>query len=315
MTRFVARRVVLVVPVLFLVSVVVFSLIYLSPGDPVTAILGPDVGDPEVVASLRAQMNLDKPPAVQYGLWLGRVVEGDLGFSYHLRESVGQLLTERLPVTIELALLAVVVSLVVAFPLGILSATHRGSWLDLLSSAGAAFGASMPAFWLGVLLVLFFSVQLRWLPAFGFVSLATDPLGNLKSLILPAITLSAGYAAVLSRLVRASLLDTLEEDYVRTARSKGLANRTVIIAHALRSAMLPVITTIGLETGRLLGGAVVTETIFSLPGIGRLAVDAVTAHDLPTLQGVTLFMAAALLFSNLLADLLYGLADPRIRYS
>jgi peptide/nickel transport system permease protein len=202
----------------------------------------------------------------------------------------------------------------VAFPLGILAATHRGSWLDLLSSTGSALGASMPAFWLAVLLVLLFSVQLRVLPAFGFVTLTSDPVGNIKSLLLPAATLAAGYAAILARLVRASLLDVLEEDYVRTARSKGLTNRSVIVGHALRSALLPVITTIGLESGRLLGGAVVTETIFALPGIGRLAVDAVTSHDLPTLQGVALFMAAALLLSNLVADLLYGVADPRIRH-
>jgi peptide/nickel transport system permease protein len=313
-TRFIARRLALVVPVLFLVSILVFALVYLSPGDPVTAIVGPDVVDPQVMAAVRADLNLDQPPVVQYLLWFGRLARGDLGYSFHRRESVGQLVSERLPVTIELALLSVMLSLAVAFPLGILAATHRGSWLDLLSSTGSALGASMPAFWLAVLLVLLFSVQLRVLPAFGFVTLTSDPVGNIKSLLLPAATLAAGYAAILARLVRASLLDVLEEDYVRTARSKGLSNRSVIVGHALRSALLPVITTIGLESGRLLGGAVVTETIFALPGIGRLAVDAVTSHDLPTLQGVALFMAAALLLSNLAADLLYGVADPRIRH-
>jgi peptide/nickel transport system permease protein len=313
-TRFILRRLALAVPVLVLVSIVVFGLIYLSPGDPVTAIVGSDVLDPQVVAAVRAEMNLDQPPLVQYLLWFGRMVRGDLGYSFHLRESVGELLVQRLPVTAELALLSVVLSLVVSFPLGILAATRRGSWLDLLASTGSALGASMPAFWLAVLLVLLFSVQLRVLPAFGFVSLTSDPGGNIKSLLLPALTLAAGYAAILARLVRASLLDVLEEDYVRTARSKGLSNRAVIVGHALRSALLPVITTIGLESGRLLGGAVVTETIFALPGVGRLAVDAVNSHDLPTLQAVALLMATALLLSNLVADLLYGVADPRIRH-
>lgn len=315
MTRFVLRRLALAIPVLVLVSLGVFSLLYLTPGDPVTAILGPDQGDPEVVASLRRQMDLDKPAVVQYMLWLGRVVRGDLGYSYHLRESVGDVLAQRIPITFELALISVVLSVVISFPLGILSATRRGSWLDLLSSIGSALGASMPAFWLGVILVLVFAVQMRVLPPYGFTRLDADPAGNLKSMILPAITLSAGYAAILSRLVRASVLDTLGEDFVRTARSKGLGGPAVILGHALRSALLPIITTIGLETGRLLGGAVVTETIFSLPGLGRLAVDAVTSHDLPMLQGVCLLMAAALLLSNLVADLLYGFADPRIRYS
>ncbi len=315
MTRFIVRRLSLAVPVLFLVSVFVFSLLYLTPGDPVTAILGPDQGDAEVVASLRRQMDLDKPAVVQYGLWLGRVAHGDLGYSYHLRESVGDIIAQRIPVTFELAAISVVLSLVLSFPLGILSATRRGSWLDLLSSAASALGASMPAFWLGVVLVLVFAVQMRVLPPYGFTRLDADPVGNLKAMILPSITLAAGYAAILSRLVRASLLDTLGEDFVRTARSKGLGGRAVVLGHALRSALLPIITTIGLETGRLLGGAVVTETIFSLPGLGRLAVDAVTSHDLPMLQGVTLLMAAALLLSNLVADLLYGFADPRIRYS
>jgi peptide/nickel transport system permease protein len=313
-TRFIVRRVVLVLPVLLLVTLGVFSLIYLTPGDALTALLGQERADPEVIAALRAQMGLDKPPVVQYVLWLGRALQGDLGYSFHLRQPVAQAIADRLPVTIELAFIAILLSLVVAFPLGIISATRRGSWLDLLASAASALGASMPSFWLGVLLILVFAVQLRVFPPYGYVRPGADLLGNLQSMVLPALTLAAGYAAILSRLVRASLLDVLEEDYVRTARGKGLGSKAVVLRHALRGALMPVITTVGLETGRLLGGAVVTETIFALPGVGSLAVDAVVGRDFPTLQGVTLFMAAALLVANLVADLLYGAADPRIRY-
>jgi peptide/nickel transport system permease protein len=227
---------------------------------------------------------------------------------------VSQAIGDRLPVTLQLSFQAVLLSLLIAVPLGILSATHRGSWLDLLSGTLAAVGSSMPAFWLGVLLILVFAVHYRLLPTFGYVRPTEDLYGNFKSLLLPSITLAVGYTAVLSRLVRASLLDILHEDYVRTARAKGLHQQAVIWRHALRNALLPIITVVGLETGRLLGGAVVTETIFALPGIGRLAVDAVLGRDFLTVQAVTLLMASALLLSNLIADLLYGVADPRIRY-
>jgi len=314
MRRYILRRLALVGPVFLLVTIGVFSLVHLTPGDPLTAILGEERADPQVMAALRVQMGLDQPPPVQYARWLGRVLQGDLGYSFRMRQPVAQAIVERVPVTAQLALLAVAISLLVAVPLGALSATRRGSWLDLLSSTIAALGASMPAFWLGVLLILVVAVQLRWLPPYGYVRPTDDLPGNLKAMILPAITLAAGYTAILSRLVRASLLDVLDEDYIRTARSKGLAEKVVVLHHGLRSALLPVITVIGLETGRLLGGAVVTETIFALPGLGRLAVDAVLSRDFPMLQGVTLFMAAALLLSNLVADLLYGVADPRIHY-
>ena len=314
MTRYILRRLLLVIPVLFLVTIAIFGLIHITPGDPLTAILGEERADAQVIAVLRERMGLDQPVPVQYLRWLGRAVQGDLGYSFHLRQQVAQAIADRLPVTVELAVLAVLLALLVAFPLGILSAVRRGSWLDLCASSMAAVGASMPAFWLGVLLILAFAVQLRLLPPYGYVRPADDLLGNLKAMILPALTLAAGYTAVLSRLVRASLLDVLNEDYVRTARSKGLPNRVVLLGHAMRSALLPIITVVGMETGRLLGGAVVTETVFALPGVGRLAVDSVVGRDLATLQGVTLFMAGALLLSNLVADLAYGLADPRITY-
>ena len=314
MTRYILRRLLLALPVLLLVSVGIFSLVHLAPGDPLTAILGEERADPQVIAVLEARLGLDQPPPIQYLRWLGRVVQGDLGYSFYLRQQVGQVILDRLPVTLQLAAMAVVLSLLLALPLGILSATRRGSWLDLLSSTLAAIGSSMPAFWLGVLLILVLAVQYRLLPPYGYVRPTDDLLGNLKSLILPSITLAAGYTAVLSRLIRASLLDVLGEDYIRTARSKGLRERIVIAQHGVRNALLPVITVVGLETGRLLGGAVVTETIFALPGIGRLAVDSVLSRDFQTMQGVTLLMAGALLLSNLVADLLYGAADPRIRY-
>ncbi|MFN8525887.1 MAG: ABC transporter permease [Chloroflexota bacterium] len=314
MTRYVVRRLIYVVPVLLLVTILIFSLIHLAPGDPVAAILGEERADPQVVSLLRERMGLDQPAPVQYFRWLGHVLTGDLGYSYHLRQQVAQAIGPRIAVTLQLALMAVLLSLIVAIPLGIVSAVHRGSWLDLAASSFGALGASMPAFWLGVLLILFAAVYLRLLPASGYVRVQEDVLGNLRSMLLPAITLSVGYAAVLSRLVRASLLDVLREDFIRTARSKGLAQRVVLLRHALGGALLPIITVVGMETGRLLGGAVVTETIFALPGIGRLAVDAVLGRDLPTLQAVTLLMAIMLILSNLLADLLYGVADPRISY-
>jgi peptide/nickel transport system permease protein len=314
MIRYIVRRLLLALPVLLLVSIGIFSLIHLAPGDPLTAILGEERADPQVIAVLEARLGLDQPPPIQYLRWLGRVVQGDLGYSFYLRQQVGQVILDRLPVTLQLAAMAVVLSLLLALPLGILSATRRGSWLDLLSGTLAAIGSSMPAFWLGVLLILVLAVQYRLLPPYGYVRPTDDLLGNLKSLILPSITLAAGYTAVLSRLIRASLLDVLGEDYIRTARSKGLRERIVISHHGVRNALLPVITVVGLETGRLLGGAVVTETIFALPGIGRLAVDSVLSRDFQTMQGVTLLMAGALLLSNLVADLLYGAADPRIRY-
>jgi peptide/nickel transport system permease protein len=315
MARYALRRLLFVAPVFLLVTVGIFSLIHLAPGDPLTAILGEERADPQVIALLRQRMGLDEPPPMQYVRWLVRLSAGDLGYSFHLRQQVADAILARLPVTLQLSAMAIVISLLLAIPLGILSATRRGSWLDLLASAASALGASMPAFWLGVLLILLVAVHWRLLPASGYVRPTDDLAGNLKSMLLPAITLSAGYMAVLSRLVRASLLDVLREDYVRTARSKGLAEQVVVLQHALRSALLPIITVIGMESGRLLGGAVVTETIFALPGIGRLAVDAVLGRDLPTLQGVTLFMAAMLILSNFIADLLYGVADPRITYA
>jgi peptide/nickel transport system permease protein len=312
--RYILRRLVLTVPVLVLVSIGIFSLIHLTPGDPLTVILGEERADPQVIAVLRERMGLDQPPPVQYLRWMGRLVQGDLGYSYVLRQQVGQAVGSRLLVTLELTAIAVVLSLLIALPLGILSATHRGSWLDLFSGGLAALGSSMPAFWLGILLILVFAVNFRLLPPSGFVRPSDDLLGNLTSLLMPSITLAIGYTSVLSRLVRASLLDILHEDYVRTARAKGLHGQAVIWRHAVRNALLPVITVVGLETGRLLGGAVVTETMFALPGIGRLAVDAVISRDFQTVQAVTLLMAGALLLSNLIADLLYGVADPRIRY-
>jgi peptide/nickel transport system permease protein len=302
------------VPVLLLVSIGIYSLIHLTPGDPLTAILGEERADPQVIAVLRERLGLDQPPPVQYLRWMGRLLQGDLGYSYVLRQQVSQAIANRLPVTLQLTVISVLLSLIIAIPLGIVSATRRGSWLDLLSGGLAALGSSMPAFWLGVLLILVFAVHYRLLPPYGYVRPTDDLLGSLKSLLMPSITLAVGYTAVLSRLVRASLLDVLHEDYVRTARAKGLRGQVVIWRHALGNALLPVITVVGLETGRLLGGAVVTETIFALPGIGRLAVDAVISRDFQTVQAVTLLMAGGLLLSNLIADLLYGVADPRIRY-
>lgn len=315
MLRYIVRRIILAIPVLLLVSLTIFSLIHIAPGDPLTALLGQDGGDPEVIAVLEKRLGLDRPVPVQYLIWLGNAVRGDLGYSYHSRQSVANSIFERLPVTIQLCAMTVLISMIFAIPLGVYAAIRRGSWIDLVTGAGSALGASMPSFWLGILLILVFAVNLKWLPAYGYVKPTDDLVGNLKSLLLPSIALATSYTAVLSRLVRGSMLEILNEDYIRTARSKGLKENVVILRHGLRSALVPIVTVIGMETGRLLGGAVVTETVFALPGIGRLAVNAVLSRDFPTIQGVTLFMALMLLLSNLVADLLYGVVDPRIRYS
>ncbi len=315
MAHYVIRRLILCIPVLLLVTMGVFLLIHLAPGDPLFAILGEDQGDSEVVNELRRRMGLDQPIPLQYVHWLGNVVTGDLGYSYAMRESVSRALLQRLPVTLQLAVVAVFFSTIAALGLGIISAVYRGSWLDLLAGVFAAVGASMPDFWLGLLLILAFAVKLGILPPLGYVSPTTDAVGNIKSIILPTLTLGLGYLAVLSRLVRASLLEALHQDYIMVARSKGLKNYTVILRHGVRNALIPVITIVSSHIGRLLGGAAVVETIFALPGIGQLAVNSVLSRDFPMIQAVVLLMAVGMVVSNLLADILYAVVDPRIRYS
>jgi peptide/nickel transport system permease protein len=314
MSRYVLERLIAMLPVLFLVSIIVFLLLHLAPGDPVDMILGPESADPQVIAALRTKLGLDQPLPVQYLRWMTAVVQGDLGYSFRSHIAVSDAIFQRLPMTVELTAAAMLIALVVALPLGVAAAVNRNGLPDAISSVLAGLGNSMPNFWLGILLIYLFAVKLHWLPPSGYIAPLQDPLGNLRTLLLPAVTLSAAYAAVITRMTRSSLLEVLREDYVRTARGKGLKESLVLNRHAMRNALIPIVTIVGMETGRLLGGAVVTETVFALPGIGRLMVDAVLTRDFPIVQALTLFITLILLLSNLLVDVLYAYLDPRIRY-
>lgn len=315
MLRYIAGRMALMAPVLVLVSVVVFLLLHLTPGDPVVVMLGESGVSPETAAALRHDLGLDQPLYVQYARWAVALLHGDFGRSIRTHQPVMEGLLQRLPVTAELALLAMLFALAVALPVGILSAARRGSRLDAVATVLSLGGAALPNFWLAIMLILFFSLQLRWLPPSGFTPLRDSPLDNLKLLLLPAIGLGVHQAAVLLRLVRSSTLDVLGQDYLRVARMKGLAERLVLRRHALPNALIPVVTVIGLQLGTLLGGAVVTEQIFALPGIGRYLIDNINGRDYPVVQGVVLFMSLAVLAVSLVVDVAYTWIDPRIRHS
>jgi len=314
MVRFIVGRLLGTLPVLFFLSIAIFLMLQLTPGDPVKLMLGEDA-DEQTVAALREELGLDRPLAVQYFFWLGNVLQGDLGRSIRTRQPVLEAIVSRLPVTLELSFLSLLVALLIGIPSGILSAIRRNSATDVASTTLALIGVSMPNFFLGILLILLFSLWLRVLPPSGYAPFAQDPVQNLKLMIMPSIALGAALAGIISRMTRSSLLEVLGADYVRTARAKGLRDRAVILGHALKNAMIPVVTVVGLQVGTLLGGAILTETIFALPGIGRLVVDNIFARDFPIVQGVILFLAVTCVLSNLVADLLYGVLDPRISYT
>jgi peptide/nickel transport system permease protein len=307
------RRAGALVPVLGVVSVVVFSLIHLTPGDPVRIMLREEA-DPATVATLRRQLGLDRPLPLQYLTWLGRAVQGELGRSIRTNQPVMDAIRQRAPVTLSLAMAALLVALAIGLPAGILAALRRNSVVDVVATLVAIAGVSLPSFWLAVLLILVFSLTLGWLPPLGWVSPGRDLVAWAQSLVLPSVTLGVAIAAVVMRMTRASLLEVLELEYVRTARAKGLAERRIVLGHALQNALIPVVTVVGLQAGALLGGAVITETIFALPGVGRLLVDAIFQRDFPIVQGVVLFLAVNFLVVNLLVDLTYAWLDPRIRY-
>jgi peptide/nickel transport system permease protein len=313
MLPYVIRRLVQVVPVLLFASVVVFLMIYLVPGDPVLAVLGAEAR-PEQVAVMRQQMGLDRPLVVQYGRWLGRVVRGDLGVSFINSYPVWALIGLKLPATLSLAAGALTVALAISLPLGIAAALRQGSWVDRLAVGFTALGLSVPTFWLGVLLVLLFSLRLQWLPASGYVPLLTAPALALRHLLLPSLTLGLFIAAVLTRFVRSAMLEVIRQDYVRTARAKGLPEGRVVLRHALRNAFIPVLTVIALQVGNLLGGAVITESIFDFPGVGQLVLYAVTTKDYTVVQGTLLLLVFAFVMINLLTDVAYAVLDPRVRY-
>ena len=314
MARYVARRLLTTIPVVVLVTVIVFLLLHVTPGDPVVIMLG-DQAAPDAVAVLRHNLGLDLPLPVQYGVWLWRVARGDLGTSLRTHDPVGRLALARYPTTLELLVLAMLVSLAIAIPTGVLSAVRRNSWIDMLLTPLAISGVSLPSFWVGILLIWAFSVTLAWFPTVGFIPLGTSVVGNLRTMVLPVVTLGVALAAIVMRITRASLLQVLRLDYVRTARAKGVAEGAIIFRHALRTTLIPVVTVLGLQTGTLLGGAVIVESIFALPGMGRLIVDAIFARDFPLVQGVVLILAVSFILVNLGVDLLYAWLDPRIRYA
>lgn len=300
------------VPTLLIVSVFVFSLQTLLPGDPALVLAGEE-RDPTVIALVRAKYHLDEPIPVQYAYWLGGVLRGDLGMSLRTNMPVGALILQKLPVTIQLAAMAIVIALAIGIPTGIVSAVRKGGPLDHAANLIALSGLSIPNFWLGILLILLVSVQLGLLPASGYVSPAEDLGRNLQTMIMPAFVLGTGLAAVIMRHTRSAMLGVLRADYVRTARAKGLSERRVILKHALRNALVPVLTLTTLQLGELLAGAVLTEQIFTIPGFGKLIVDAVFNRDYAVVQGVVLVSAAAFILMNLVADLGYFLLNPRLR--
>ena len=313
MGRLVLRRLLATAPVLLFVTAGVFLLIHLTPGDPIDAMMA-ESADPAVKENLRRELGLDQPIYVQYAAWIGRVARGDLGRSIRNREPVIENVGRRIRPSLQLAGLAMAISLAVAVPVGILSAARRNSAVDRVGTSFALFGICMPNFLLALLLIFVFGVTLRWLPISGYVDPFEEPWDGLRSLALPAVTLGLALAAVVTRTLRSSMLEALGEDYVRTARAKGLSEGRVVRLHVLRNALIPVVTVLGLQLGTLIGGAVITEYVFALPGVGRLVVDAVFARDYPLVQGVVLLIAAGFIATNLVVDLLYGLIDPRIRY-
>ena len=312
MLQFLAKRLAAIVPTVFFVSVLIFTLQQLLPGDPAIAMAGED-RDPNVIAYLRAKFHLDEPLPVRYLYWAKGVLHGDLGDSVRIQEPVTRLILEKLPVTIELAALAMAIALVIGISAGIVSAVFKDTVWDYGANVFALWGLSTPNFWLGILMILLFSVRLGWLPASGYVSPFEDLRANLASMIMPAFVLGNAIAAVLMRHTRSAMLQVLSADYVRTARAKGLDERVVVLRHALRNALVPIVTLGALEFGTLLSGAVLTEQVFSIPGFGKLIVDAVFNRDYLVVQGVVLFTASAYILLNLLADVAYVLINPRMR--
>ena len=313
MGRLILRRLAATIPVLLLVTAGVFALIHLTPGDPIDAMMAESVDD-TVKRELRRDLGLDRPLYLQYATWMGRLLQGDLGRSIRNREPVIENVSRRIKPSLQLAGLAMAISLLVATPIGILSAARRNSAVDRVGTSFALFGICMPNFLIALLLIFLFGVTLRWLPISGYVDPMEEPWEGLRSLTLPAITLGLALAAVITRTLRSSMLEALSEDYIRTARAKGLSDGAVVRRHALKNALIPVVTVLGLQLGTLIGGAVITEYVFALPGVGRLVVDAVFARDYPLVQGVVLLIAVGFILSNLAVDLLYGFIDPRIRH-
>ena len=313
MFGYVLRRVLAAVPVMALVGVLVFSLLQLTPGDPATVLAG-DYASPEQVAAIRAQLGLDQPVLTQFTQWAGHILRGDLGQSIYSNQPVARLIAQRVEPTLMLSLCTVVLAVAAAVPLGVLAAYRAGGWLDSAVMSVAVAGYSTPVFVVGYALVYVFALSLSWFPTQGYTPLSQGLWPCLRGLVLPALTLAFLYMGLIARVTRASVLEVLAEDYVRTARAKGLRQHEVLARHALKNAAVPIVTVIGIGVAALLGGVVVTETVFNIPGLGRLAADAISQRDYPVVQGLILLFAASYVAINLLVDLSYLLFDPRIRY-
>ena len=312
MSWYLVRRLLLTLPVLFFVSLIVFSLINLVPGDPARIMLGEEASK-EALSALRKEMGLDRPLYVRYLLWLSHVARGDFGRSVRDGRPVLDTLLLKLPVTIELAVTSLLVAWVIAIPAGVVAAWKQRTALDYAATTVALAGISIPNFWLGIMMIYLFAVNLRLLPPSGYIEPWIDLTRSLKLMVMPSIVLGAALAALVMRLLRSSMLEVLGTDYIRTARAKGLGDAVVLIRHAMKNAMIPVVTVMGLQLSGLLGGAVITETIFAVPGLGRLTVDSILTRDYPMVQGVVLFAALAVVATNLIVDLTYAVLDPRIR--
>jgi peptide/nickel transport system permease protein len=313
MFAFIVRRIITTIPVMGFVALFVFSLLYIAPGDPAAVIAG-DQASPADVEKIRLSLGLDRPYLVRFGEWFFRVLQGDLGTSIFTSLPVTQLIAQRIEPTVSLMVLTLILAVSVAVPLGVLAAWKAGTWVDRLVVAFAVFGFSVPVFVVGYLLAYTFALQLDWVPVQGYTPISQGVWPWFKNLILPAITLGFVYIALIARITRASMLDVLQQDYIRTARSKGVAQNSILFVHALKNAAVPIITIIGIGVALLIGGAVVTESVFAIPGLGRLTLDAILRRDYPVIQGVVLIFSFVYVLVNLIIDLIYTLVDPRIRY-
>jgi peptide/nickel transport system permease protein len=311
---YILRRALSMLPVLLIVSMIAFGLLYILPGDPAVAMLGENAGNRQTYLALRRDLGLDQPLYLQYLTWLGRVLSGDLGHSIRTNETVSSVLMQRVPISLYLGTAGLLVGLALGLSVAVASALRPGSRIDSIGTFLAMGGIAIPSFWQALLLVYVFAVVLRWLPPSGFTSPFADPLLSVRMLILPAIVLGTHSAAVVMRQGRSALMEVLEQDYITTARSKGLADGSVVAHHAMKNAMIPIVTVIGLQIGSLVSGAAITETVFAIPGVGRAAVDAIFFRDYPVLQGAVLILTLAVLIANLVTDVAYAYLDPRIRY-
>jgi peptide/nickel transport system permease protein len=313
MLDFIARRLIAIVPVLAVVAVFVFLMLRLTPGDPAAVIAG-DNATSDQIAMIREKLGLTLPIWEQFAIWMGDILQGNFGESYFFKKTVAELIAQRIEPTLALAVCTLVVALSAAIPLGVIAAYKQGSLLDRFVMGLSVLGFSVPSFVIGYCLIYFFAIELGWLPVQGYIRIGVDFWGFLEHMILPSTTLGVIYIALVARITRASVLEVLNEDYIRTARAKGLSNRVVLMRHALRNAAVPILTVIGIGIALLMGGAVVTESVFGLPGLGRLTVEAVLSRDFPTIQTVILLFSVVYVVVNLLIDISYTLFDPRIRY-